>query len=45
MKDKNMKIMIVEDNEPMREVPPLVVKKGMLAQLKAMMLGRRGTGY
>jgi protein-tyrosine phosphatase len=26
--------------EPIRAVPPLVVKKGMLAQLKAMVLGR-----
>ena len=27
-------------NEPLRDVPPLIVKKGMLAQLKELVLGR-----
>ncbi len=31
-------------DEPMRDVPPLVVKQGMLAQLKAMVLGRGRSG-
>ncbi len=31
-------------DEPIRAVPPLVVKKGMLAQLKAMVLGRGPAG-
>lgn len=31
-------------DEPVRDVPPLVVKQGMLAQLKAMVLGRGRSG-
>jgi protein-tyrosine phosphatase len=31
-------------NEPLRDVPPLEVKKGMLAQLKEMVLGRGRSG-
>ncbi len=31
-------------NEPLQNVPPLVVKQGMLAQLKQMVLGRGGSG-
>ncbi|HEX8725661.1 MAG TPA: CpsB/CapC family capsule biosynthesis tyrosine phosphatase [Gemmatimonadaceae bacterium] len=31
-------------DEPIRDVPPLVVKQGMLAQLKAMVLGRGRSG-
>lgn len=31
-------------NEPLRDVPPLEIKKGMLAQLKDMVLGRNRPG-